>query len=78
MSCSDFNVLPEFVAACGFANAKAPGFEADDSAAAAAAEERGDGFALVASGDPGLAGLRLAKHDNPLPNASWRGPAHRA
>ena len=24
------NVLPEFVAACGFVNAKAPGFEADD------------------------------------------------
>ena len=46
------NVLPEFVAACGFANAKAPGFEADDFlAAAAAAEERGDGSALVASGD---------------------------
>ena len=46
------NILPEFVAACGFANAKAPGFEADDFlAAAAAAEERGDGSALVASGD---------------------------
>jgi exodeoxyribonuclease-3 len=46
------NVLPEFVAACGFANAKAPGFEADDFlAAAVAAEERGDGSALVASGD---------------------------
>jgi DNA polymerase-1 len=24
------NVLPQFVAACGFANAKAPGYEADD------------------------------------------------
>jgi DNA ligase D-like protein (predicted ligase) len=46
------NVLPEFVAACGFANAKAPGFEADDFlAAAVAAEERGGGFAFVASGD---------------------------
>jgi DNA polymerase I len=46
------NVLPEFVAACGFANAKAAGFEADDFlAAAVAAEERVGGFALVASGD---------------------------
>jgi exodeoxyribonuclease-3 len=46
------NVLPEFVAACGFANAKAPGFEADDFlAAAVVAEERAGGLALVASGD---------------------------
>jgi DNA polymerase-1 len=46
------NVLPEFIAACGFANAKAPGFEADDFlAAAVAAEEGEDGSALVASGD---------------------------
>src|ERR1700686_4301639 len=45
-------VLPEFVAACGFANAKAPGYEADDFlAAAAAAEERRGGTVLVASGD---------------------------
>src|SRR5258708_6353012 len=45
-------VLPEFVAACGFANAKAPGDEADDFlAAAVAAEERRGGTALVASGD---------------------------
>jgi exodeoxyribonuclease III len=46
------NVLPEFVAACGFANAKAPGYEADDFlAAAVAAEERLGGAVLVASGD---------------------------
>jgi DNA polymerase I len=45
-------VLPDFVAACGFANAKAPGYEADDFlAAAVAAEERQGGLALVASGD---------------------------
>ncbi|HEX3538194.1 MAG TPA: 5'-3' exonuclease H3TH domain-containing protein [Stellaceae bacterium] len=45
-------VLPEFVAACGFAYAKAPGYEADDFlAAAVAAEERRGGHALVASGD---------------------------
>src|SRR5207248_736107 len=45
-------VLPEFVDACGFANAKAAGFEADDFlAAAAAAEERRGGRVLVASGD---------------------------
>jgi exodeoxyribonuclease III len=46
------DALPEFVAACGFANAKAPGYEADDFlAAAVAAEERRGGHALVASGD---------------------------
>jgi exodeoxyribonuclease III len=46
------NVLPELVAAFGFANAKAAGYEADDFlAAAVAAEESADGSALVASGD---------------------------
>jgi 5'-3' exonuclease len=45
-------LLPEFVAACGFANAKARGFEADDFlAAVVAAEEREGGAVLVASGD---------------------------
>jgi DNA polymerase-1 len=45
-------VLPQLVAACGFANAKEAGYEADDFlAAAAAAEERRGGSALVASGD---------------------------
>jgi DNA polymerase-1 len=45
-------VLPEFVAACGFVNGKAPGYEADDFlAAAVAAEERRGGLTLVASGD---------------------------
>ena len=46
------DVLPEFVAACGFATAKAAGYEADDFiASAAAGEERRGGTALVASGD---------------------------
>jgi hypothetical protein len=46
------DALPEFVAVCGFANAKAPGYEADDFlAAAAAAEKRRGGRTLVASGD---------------------------
>jgi DNA polymerase-1 len=45
-------VLPEFVAACGFAWAKAAGYEADDFLAAAVAdEERRGGTVLVASGD---------------------------
>jgi DNA polymerase-1 len=44
--------LPEFVAACGFQNAKVPGFEADDFLAAAAAkEEKRGGMVLIASGD---------------------------
>jgi exodeoxyribonuclease III len=46
------HVIPEFVAACGFQNAKAPGFEADDFLAAAAAkEEKRGGTVLIASGD---------------------------
>jgi DNA polymerase-1 len=46
------DLLPELVAACGFANAKAPGYEADDFLAAAVArEERRGGTAIVASGD---------------------------
>jgi DNA polymerase-1 len=45
-------LLPRFVSACAFANAKAPGYEADDFLASAVAgeEERG-GTAVVASGD---------------------------
>jgi DNA polymerase-1 len=44
--------LPQFVAACGFATAKAAGYEADDFLAAAVAEEeRRGGTAVVASGD---------------------------
>jgi len=46
------DILPKFVAVCGFANAKAPGYEADDFlAAAVGAEERRGGRVLVASGD---------------------------
>jgi DNA polymerase-1 len=46
------DVLPDLVAACGFANAKAAGYEADDFlAAASASEERRGGRAIVASGD---------------------------
>jgi len=46
------DALPEFVSACGFAFAKAPGYEADDFlAAAAVAETRRGARALVASGD---------------------------
>jgi DNA polymerase I len=45
-------VLPQFVAALGFACAKAAGYEADDFLAAATArEEKLGGTALVASGD---------------------------
>ena len=45
-------VLPKFVTACGFAVAKARGYEADDFLAAAVAKEtRRGGTAMVASGD---------------------------
>lgn len=44
--------IPQFVTACGFANAQAAGYEADDFLGAAVArEERRGGTALVASGD---------------------------
>jgi DNA polymerase-1 len=46
------DILPLFVAACGFAAAKAAGCEADDFLAAAVAhEEKRGGTAIVASGD---------------------------
>jgi exodeoxyribonuclease III len=45
-------LIPKFVAACGFANARRAGYEADDFLAAAAfTEERRGGTVLVASGD---------------------------
>jgi DNA polymerase I len=45
-------VLPQFVAACGFACAKAPGYEADDFLAGGVGqEERRGGTVVVASGD---------------------------
>jgi DNA polymerase-1 len=46
------DILPSFVSACGFANAKAAGFEADDFLAAAVAkEEHRGGKVIVATGD---------------------------
>jgi DNA polymerase-1 len=46
------DLLPELVDACGFANAKAPGFEADDFLGAAVeAEEARGGEVLVATSD---------------------------
>jgi exodeoxyribonuclease III len=45
-------LIPDFVTACGFANAKTAGYEADDFLASAAArEEKRGGTVLVASGD---------------------------
>jgi exodeoxyribonuclease-3 len=55
-------IIPKFVAACGFTNAKKAGYEADDFlAAASAAEERRDGTVLVASGDRDTFQLASAK-----------------
>jgi len=46
------DVLPRFVTSCGFASAKAPGYEADDFLAAAVRqEEQRGGIVIVASGD---------------------------
>ena len=45
-------LIPDFVSACGFQNAKAAGFEADDFLASAAhKEEKRGGTVLIASGD---------------------------
>jgi DNA polymerase I len=45
-------MMPEFVSACGFANAKGAGYEADDFLAAAVRkEEKRGGTVIVASGD---------------------------
>jgi DNA polymerase I len=50
--CDQLEVLPQFVRACGFACAKAAGYEADDFLAAAVArEERRGGTVIVATGD---------------------------
>ena len=54
-------VLPAFVAACGFANAKAPGYEADDFLAAAVAKEERRGTVVVATGDRDAYQLASAK-----------------
>jgi len=55
-------LIPKFVTACGFANAKRAGYEADDFlGAAAAAEERRGGTVLVASGDRDAFQLASAK-----------------
>ncbi len=56
------DLLPELVAALGFANAKAPGYEADDFlAAAVAAEEAQGGKTLVATSDRDLFQLASAR-----------------
>jgi DNA polymerase I len=55
------DILPEFVAACGFANAKAPGYEADDFLAAAATKGERRGMVLVATGDRDAYQLASAK-----------------
>jgi exodeoxyribonuclease III len=73
------NVLPEFVAAFGFSNAKAPGFEADDFlAAAVAAEERAGGTRHSGQRRSRFLSARLVAHYDPLPVAGWGTRAHRA
>ena len=65
-------VLPEFVAACGFTNAKQGGYEADDFLAAAVGkEEKRGGAAIVASGDRDAPSL----HQRGLPSCSRSGRA---
>jgi hypothetical protein len=68
-------VLPEFVVACGFQNAKEPGFEADDFLAAAAAKEekRGAPFLLLAAiAIPSSSPLSARPSSIPSEPARWR------
>ena len=74
------DMLPQFVAECGFAYAKAPGYEADDFLAAAVAqEERHGGTVIVASGDSDAFQLVSERNDDPAAGGTRRrdGP-HRA
>ena len=71
--------LPQFVAVCGFAYAKAPGYEADDFLAAAVAqEERRGGTAIVASGDRDAFQLAFGENDDPAAGTRRRDGPHRA
>ena len=75
---SSFETLPEFVAACGFANAKAAGYEADDFlAAAAAAEEKRGGTVLSRAATATRSSLpRTAPPSSyPVRAARWRASA---
>ena len=73
------DVLPEFVAACGFASAKAAGYEADDFLAAAVArEERRGGTCIVASGDRDTYQLASRADDDRATDPRRRNGAHRA
>ena len=68
-------LIPEFVAACGFQNAKSPGYEADDFlATAAAAEERRGGTVFIASGDRDTFQLASDRTTSFIPFApvNWR------
>ena len=59
------SVLPQFITACGFANAKAPGYEADDFLAAAVDERSG---AAVACWSPVGIAMRFS---SPPPRPSF-------
>lgn len=72
-------VLPEFVTACGFASAKAAGYEADDFLAAAVArEERRGGIAVVATGDRDAYQLASETTEHPAAHPGWRDGTHRS
>ena len=73
------DVLPEFVAACGFANAKAPATRPTiSSPPRSRAEERRGGSALVASGDRDAFQLASERDDHRPPGPRRRDGAHRS
>ena len=63
------DALPEFVSACGFANAKKPGYEADDFLAAAVrAEEREGRKVPCRQRRSRYVSACFRSYDHPLPN----------
>ena len=71
--------IPKLIGACGFANAKGAGYEADDFVAAAVtAEERRGGTVLAASGDRDTFQLASGQDDDSLPRTRRRDGAHRS
>ena len=66
------DVLPEFVAACGFANAKAPGYEADDFLAAAVAKEERRGIGPGRDRRSGCLSAGIRQDDHPAADQGGR------
>ncbi len=72
------DVIPQFVAACGFANAKGAGYEADDFLSAAAARGKARRHGAGGERRPRHLPARVRADHDPLSGAGRRAGAHRA